>query len=271
MWFEKFWVEVLHLRHHTCGSWGSGPFAQVRCPPGLLARCGWSASFCCRHVDNSTAVHSDRRSSTSTPLVAPCSSPCHVHGGRPLDLVVRERIDSFRRKARSVTCAPVFRSSPSCRDIRRAGIADRHRDGSPQPVHIPGDNFSTCRPDRRSMTSLCRVGTGVPLSTELHTTVDSDMSTRSRRQPECDVGGAQPDAPDDLDRVLQQPPPPSTARVATTPRGSRRAGPQGPRGEPEAGSEQSGNGSWPRCGPEDRGHHCRARLLMRAVSSVTWV
>ena len=86
MWFEKFWVEVLHLRHHTCGSWGSGPFPQVSPPPGLLARCGRSPSSCCRHVDNSTAVHSDRRSSPGSPLVAPRPSPCRVHapaGGSP--------------------------------------------------------------------------------------------------------------------------------------------------------------------------------------------
>ena len=101
MWFEKFWVEVLHLRHHTCGSWGPGPFPQVRCPPVLLARCGWSASRWCRHVDNSTAVHSDRCSSTSTPLVAPCSSPCRVHDGRPVRRVPGNLLRSHPGKARS--------------------------------------------------------------------------------------------------------------------------------------------------------------------------
>ncbi len=79
MWFEKFWVEVLHPRHHTCGSWGPSPFPQVSPPPGLLARCGRSPSSCCRHVDNSTVVHSDRRSSPGSPLVAPRPSPCRVH------------------------------------------------------------------------------------------------------------------------------------------------------------------------------------------------
>src|SRR4051812_43133634 len=101
MWFEKFWVEVLHPRHHTCGSWGPGPFSQVRCPPALLARCGRSASSCCRHVDNSTAVHSDRRSSTSTPLVAPCSSPCRVHDGRPVRRVVGRSLRRIGGKCRS--------------------------------------------------------------------------------------------------------------------------------------------------------------------------
>ena len=196
MWFEKFWVEVLHLRHHTCGSWGPGPFPQVRCPPGLLARCGWSAFACCRHVDNSTAVHSDRRSSTSTPLVAPRSSPCRVHDGGP-----GRRVRARRRTEQRES--PGQRRNRLRRPARRRAtcvVPDRYRDGSPQPVHIPGDNFSTCRPDRRSMTSPCRVGTGLPLSTGLHTTVDSDMSTWSRRQPGDLVGGARPDAPDDLVR-----------------------------------------------------------------------
>ena len=100
---------------------------------------------------------------------------------------------------------------------------------SPQPVHIPGDNFSMCRP--RS----------------------------SHRYPQLQAD----------DREMNEPPTPHTLWTGLrriSPSGARRVprkrvGHAPPSGERRVAAVSSGG----------RQSHCRARLLMRAVSSVTWV
>ena len=304
MWFKKFWVEVLHLRHHTCGSWGPGPFAQVRCPPGLLARCGRSASFLL-----STRGQLDRRA--QRPLVRPpplpwlppvrphavctAAGPCVRSSWHSAHRIGGNRRSAARVRGAGVPSAAVPDVGPS---------PDRHRARiSPTCAHSWGQllDESTGSPVDDE---LRRVGTGLPLSTGLHTTVDSDMSTWSRRQADDLVGRAQPDAPQAIDRWRGSRPP-STARVATEagpegPRGSdpgprsrplsgrrrhavpqgeplcadggRRGGPGGSRGERRDGLSAAGERHVAAVSVRRTTEcHCRARLLMRAVSSVTWV
>jgi hypothetical protein len=195
---------------------GTGPLSAGQVPTSPVGPL-WAVSV----LLLSTRGQLDRRAqrppfvhlhSPGCPLFVPM--PCARRPARP---PCCRLLDAVHRGKVQVT--GVIGADVASAGLRGSANADRHRDGSPQPVHIPGDNFSTCRPDRRSLTSLCRAGTGLPLSTGLHTTVDSDMSTWFRRRSDGLVGGAQPDAPDDLARVLRQPPSPSTARSATAPGG----------------------------------------------------
>jgi hypothetical protein len=224
MWFEKFWVEVLHLRHHTCGSWGRGPFPQVRCPPGLLARCGWSASVCCRHVDNSTAVHSERRSSTCTPLVAPCSSPCRVHDGRPVRRVVGLPRRPIRRTCWSEACRA------RCPVCRHSEVEARRGDRGP----VPGRISPTCA---HSWGQLLDVSTGSLVD-------DEPLSRRNwgsavhgvphncgqRHVDPASEAGGRPRRRGATGRAGRPRPSASAAIPAVDREGCDEAGPEGPRG-----------------------------------------
>jgi hypothetical protein len=230
----------------------------------LLADCGWSASSCCRHVDISTVVHRRLAVSTPCPLCLPAGSPGRAQG---------PQVTARGNRARSAGAAASLQvSGPSgpptpmrCTTRARAPMTGRDPTGtrSPQPVHIPGDNFSMCR--RRSPA-------GTPLATafdESNPCVDfcprvwtttgtttPSSSGRHRGQRLCRP-------PDDTAAMEHSWIEQGTAR-------SGRVGPEGPRRNDSAAQRRSGRpleavrSGGPRC-------HCLARLLMRAVSSVTCV
>ncbi len=191
-----------------------------------------------RRAQRSTFVHGH---SPGCPLSVPM--PC---ARRPARSVVRRGRCSGRSRNVQVRC---LIGVPGARRRRApAVVADRVRHGSPQPVHMSGDNFSTCRRDGRSMTALCRPGPGIPLSTGFHTTVDSDMSTRATRGP----GGS----PRSEGEPAAQQPVRSGSRVRRGEplrgTGATRRARRVPEESPETSSAQRGDGNGWRCGPEDR-------------------
>jgi hypothetical protein len=162
MWFENSSRELPHPRHHWCGSWGSRLFAQVSAEVDMLADCGCSDRPCCRHVDISTSVHTDRRLSTCCPLVPPVPVPrsCARRRRRRRD-PTGPRGTTARPAARpgggpgrhgahttrSATCGRRG-GGQGATALPRRGVTTREVVGTryPQTVHIPGDNSSTSRP-----------------------------------------------------------------------------------------------------------------------------
>jgi hypothetical protein len=154
VWFKDSSGQLPHPRHHRCGSWGPGPFVLLRVPMGLLAGCGRSAAGLCRHVDISTVVHRGRSPSTCCPLDLPARSPpraptatddrgdATVRWGR---MPGRARIPAGQTHMEGSAAAAGMPVAPGRwrRTGRRGEMATTR---SPQPVHISGDNSSTCRP-----------------------------------------------------------------------------------------------------------------------------
>jgi hypothetical protein len=264
MWFKKFWVEVLHPRHHTCGSWGPGPFPQVRAPPGLLARCGRSPSSCCRHVDNSTAVHSDRRSSPGSPLVAPCPSPCRVHG-RPVRPAVRDPAGVARIGPRE-GLGQFLQVSASSALSRAAAGRGRTVNGrcrgpasgriSPTCAHSWGQLLDVSTGSTVADRALTRRNRGSAVHGVPHNCGQRhvDPVPEPRDDP---VEPAQQDAPQGATSGAGRVPEETQSRA----RRRKGNGERTPSSSPLAGSGRASG----------RGRYWRARLLMRAVSSVTWV
>ena len=138
------------------------------------------------------------------------------------------------------TRSPEVRRSVTCRDL----VATR----SPQPVHIPGDNFSTSRPRSPIAYPVLPASTrGSPLSTSVHgcgQPSGEEMTTGRSVRPSG--GRAAGDGTGGSARL-------SGARRVRKP-GTAPVGPSGPGGSAQArlsGSSCWGDGNWPRCRPED--------------------
>jgi hypothetical protein len=132
----------------------AGDRAPSRCSApriGMLANCGWSAFSCCRHVDISTAVHRRRRPSTRCPLRLPWLSPA-IPRPPPAGIVrtVGQRPRNGRKPRSGAVWMAMQRIAPGPAPERDRSAAVTSSDPaatrSPQAVHIPGDNFSMCRP-----------------------------------------------------------------------------------------------------------------------------
>jgi hypothetical protein len=223
----------------------------------LLADCGWSASSCCRHVDISTVVHRRLAVSTPCPLCLPAGSPGRAQG---------PQVTARGNRARSAGAAASLQvSGPSgpptpmrCTTRARAPMTGRDPTGtrSPQPVHIPGDNFSMCR--RRSpagtplATAFDESNPCVDFCPRVWTTTGTTTLSSSGQLPGHRLCRPPDDTADTDSVVLRTTPRP---RAVPLPAG---AGPSCLRGTLRAP-----------LGPTEL--YCLARLLMRAVSSVTCV
>jgi len=225
---------------------------QVSGSSGLLAGCGWSALRCCRHVDVSTVVHRATVPSTHCPLATPAPSPgCPEIGGATILPCRRDR-----RQRRSWA---VWRARGGSRRAergvldagdRRPGIrADTGR--SPQPVHIPGDNLPRSRRGSPCETAGLRVIT--PSGPSLRHRNRLWTGTGPRRSDDMAVLRTMSGRVGAHDMAVLR----TAPRPGAVPR-LRRACPSRLRGTLRAplGTTRL---------------YCRARLLMRAVSSVTWV
>ena len=140
---------------------GIGPLRAAQRPNGPVGRCGWSASSCCRHVDNSTAVHRGRRPSTPCPLSRPRSVPRRVprsvaagrrrcrglgRDGRAAIRAGQRAVTAGRRSKRAAIRAPAAgqvtgRDPASTRDLPNLctflGTTSRRVDHGHRPRHRP--------------------------------------------------------------------------------------------------------------------------------------
>jgi hypothetical protein len=241
---RKYWDKYLILVITRVEAGDRGPFRRWRLRWPCWPAVGGQRTI---RVDTWTT----RRLYTDggvSPLPLPPLPPVHPHPagrvrrglrgiGRPeiVDVAPETRSGAYPR--RSAGCGELQRR----RVVRRPGraadggaVTSCHPVGtrSPQAVHIPGDNFSTCRSRSRSVRrpSPSRTGAG-------------------SRQPPDTTCGQSPTEP------VTDSPQPAGGRPSR----------QGP-AQRTRGTVIGGGGS-----PEDDSDHCRARLLILAVSSVTCV
>jgi hypothetical protein len=215
---------------------------QVSPRPGLLARCGERASSCCRHVDNSTAVHRVAVPSTLSPWSTHGRSPGPVggDGARPVLRTSFRRV--VRRPRRSAARSASDRLPTATREQPAVSVTSRDLARTrPSPVcaHSWGQLL-----DESTRNGLVNVPPrGSPevsgLSTGLPPVVD-ESTPRTRR-----VSSAVRTRGDEVRRRLG---------------GSRRH----PARQNDDFPEHVGAG-------KPSAAYWRARLLMRAVSSVTCV
>ncbi|TQN40716.1 hypothetical protein FHU33_0065 [Blastococcus colisei] len=148
---------------------------------------------------------------------------------------------------------------------RRASVTSGDPSGtrSPQPVHIPGDNFSTSRRGSPTGHRQLPPRTRAPgVSTSFHGC--GQPSGKQLRRPPDDT------AANNFVVLRTTPRPGRWLRASRGRHPSRRVGPEGPRRRDSTAQRAGGRqleaarSGGPQC-------HCLARLLMRAVSSVTCV
>jgi hypothetical protein len=216
----------------------------VRVRIALLADCGWSASACCRHVDKTTVVHCGRRPSTPCPLPLPAPSPGSAQVRDAATTPIRPPVGrSLHRCWSAVGSEPVGCGAVRVEKAHRSPDVTWHTRDLPNLCTFlgttsrrvdGGHRLIALRHRDRSALSVCRL---------VHTSVDSDRragpeGSPKREGPGAGAGGVRPT---------------SGAKEAAVWTGSCRAGPEGsPRSEGPHGSAQQGDGSWRRCGPEDR-------------------